>query len=234
MTDIHTHILHGIDDGPSTLSDSIKLIAALAETGIKRIAATSHYYAAVESKEEFIKNRTKKIIELETQLNNNGIDIKIIPGAEILMDRLILNHKDLKDLCYNGNRYALLEIPHANADYNEYIELIERIMSYYNIIPVVAHVERYPYFAKSVKNVEYLKDMGCKIQLDAQCFLGSFMTKHFGHTLLKKGLVDVIGSDCHDLAERGPNLHGAYSIIKKKHGIDTVNMLMENAETIIR
>ena len=91
-------------------------------------------------------------------------------------------------------------------------------MSYYNVIPVVAHVERYPYFSKCIKNVQYLKDMGCLVQLDAQCFFDTFWLKHFGYTLLKKGLVDVIGSDCHDLKLRCPNLHSAYEVIGKKMG----------------
>ena len=233
MTDIHSHILHGTDDGPETLEESIALLKVLESTGVNRIAATSHYYSAVEALEEFTALRSLRIAELKESLKNEGMKIEIIPGAEVLMDRLILNSKDIRGLCYNGGRHILLEIPHEDADYGEYAGIIERIMSYYNVIPVVAHVERYPYFSRCVKNVEYLKDMGCMIQLDAQCFFDSFRIKHFGYTLLKKGLADVIASDCHDLDLRVPNLHAAYDAVEKKMGKDTVELLKANANEII-
>ena len=75
--------------------------------------------------------------------------------------------------------------------------------------------------------------MGCLVQLDAQCFFDTFWLKHFGYTLLKKGLVDVIGSDCNDLNLRYPNLHNAYDVIGKKLGHDTVGFLKYNADSII-
>ena len=234
MTDIHAHILHETDDGPAEISDSIKLIETLSATGVKRVAATSHYYAAVEFMEEYVENRDLKIAEIREALDKKNVDIEIFTGAEVLMDRLILNLKDISGLCYNGGKHILLEIPHADADYREYVGLIERIMSYYNVIPVVAHVERYPYFSRCVKNVEYLKDMGCMVQLDAQCFFDTFKLKHFGYTLLKKGLADVVGSDCHDLKLRCPNLHSAYEVIGKKMGKDTVDLLKYNADCVIK
>ena len=233
MTDIHSHILHGTDDGPETLSESIALLKVLEGTGVNRIASTSHYYSAVESVEEFTALRSLRIAELEECIKAEGMKIKIVPGAEVLMDRLILNRKDISELCYNGGKHILLEIPHEDADYGEYVGIIERIMSYYNVIPVVAHVERYPFFLKCLKNVEYIKDMGCMVQLDAQCFFDSFRMKHFGYTLLKKGLADVIASDCHDLELRAPNLHAAYDAVEKKMGKDTVELLKANANEII-
>lgn len=233
MTDIHSHILHKTDDGPAELSGSIELIRNLAETGVKRVAATSHYYSALMSWEEFAENRDQRIAEIEEQLKKESISVEIFPGAEVLIDRLILNQKNMRALCYNGGRYILLEIPHIDSDYGEYVRLIEKIMSYYNVIPVVAHVERYPYFSRCIKNVQYLKDMGCVVQLDAQCFFDSFRMKHFGYTLLRKGLADVVGSDCHNLTSRCPNLHSAYEVIGKKMGSDTVDFLKENAEMIV-
>lgn len=233
MTDIHSHILHKTDDGPAELSDSINLIKKLAATGVKRVAATSHYYSALMSWDEYEKNRNKRIAEIEEQLKNESIPVEIIPGAEVLIDRLILNQKDMRSLGYNGGKYILLEIPHTDSDYGEYVGLIEKIMSYYNVIPVVAHVERYPYFSRCVNNVKYLKDMGCMVQLDAQCFFDSFRLKHFGYTLLRKGLVDLVGSDCHDLTLRCPNLHSAYEVIGKKMGNGVVDFLKENAEMIV-
>lgn len=233
MTDIHSHILHGIDDGPKTCADSIELLKTLQDTGVQRAVATSHYYSAAESLESFVEAREVRMTELTGCLKDNGLEIEIIPGAEVHMDKLILNRKSIRDLCYNGGKYILLEISHADADSGKYTGIIEKIMSYYNVIPVIAHVERYLHFLKNIKNVEYLKDMGCMVQLDAECFFGSFWLKRFGYNLLKKGLADVIASDCHDIKLRAPNLHLAYDVIAEKMGQDAVDLLKYNADSVI-
>lgn len=233
MTDIHTHVLHGMDDGPAKLEDSISLIKKLAQTGVDTVAATSHYYPIVESPEKYVSKRSASLDLVTKRLDSEGINVRIIPGAEVLLNRLILNQSDIRELCYNKGKHILLEISQKNFDFDESTELIERIMSYYNVVPVIAHVERYPFFVKNIRWLEYLKDMGCLIQLDSSCFLDGFMEKHFGFKLFKKNLADVVGSDCHNMVTRGPNLDLAYNVIEKKLGADTVEMLKYNADFIV-
>lgn len=233
MTDIHTHILHKIDDGAPDLSAGLAIAKALTQGGVTKIAATPHYYGEHMPPDEFAKLRDERIVQLSQALENEKIRLDIVPSAEVLLDRLLLNNSSLECLCYGNKNRILLEMPKFDGDFDEYSELIWQIMSYYNVNPVIAHIERYPYFIKNIGAVRSLKDMGCMIQLDADCFLGSFAMKRFGLKLIKNGLADVIGSDCHNTGTRKPNLHEAYDYIRKKTDADTAAMLMQNAERIV-
>ena len=81
MIDIHCHILPGIDDGAENLEESIQMCNVASNDGIKTIVATPHtmngYYI---NHRDLIK---KKVHDLNNSLQNNNIDIVIIPGAEV-------------------------------------------------------------------------------------------------------------------------------------------------------
>ncbi len=233
MTDIHAHILHGIDDGPKTLEDSINLIKKIVGIGVETIAATSHFYPMLEPKECYVSKHLLRLSEITKQLDDEEIKVKIVPGAEVLLDEFLLNQSDLSGICYNGGKHILLELPKKNLDYDESVMLIERVMSYYNVVPVIAHAERYKCLVRNIRNVEYLKDMGCLIQLDSDCFFDRFAQRHFGFHLLKNNLADIVGSDCHNTSTRSSNLHLAYGIIAEKMGNDVVDMLKYNANVIV-
>lgn len=233
MTDIHSHILHRIDDGPAEISDSIELIKGMVNTGITRICATSHYYFAKESPEAFVAKRTRRIDELKKRLTEENVDVEIFSAGEVLIDKLILNRESISELCYNGGKYILLEMPMREFDYDSCMSIVDRVMSYFNVVPVIAHIERYPFFVKNEKKIKYLKDMGCLIQLDANCFFDGFISKRFCCKLIKKGLADVIASDCHNLTNRYPNLHFAYDFVGKRFDNDVVGFFKRNADKIV-
>ncbi len=81
MIDIHAHILPSIDDGPETIEESIELCKVAANDGIKTIVATPH------SKDGVYETKSVEILKavdtLNSQLKENRIDVKILPGAEI-------------------------------------------------------------------------------------------------------------------------------------------------------
>ena len=53
MLDIHSHILPKMDDGSSSVEESLKLLRTSAEQGITEIAATPHFYASQYSPQKF-------------------------------------------------------------------------------------------------------------------------------------------------------------------------------------
>lgn len=233
MIDVHTHILHDMDDGPATLEESINLIKKIAETGVDAVAATSHFYPIVESKESYVSKRNVRLAELSKRLDEESINVKVIPGAEVLLSDFLLNQSSLRDVCYNEGRYILIELPKKYCDFDETVLLLEKVISYYNVIPVIAHAERYKCLVKDIKNIKYLKDMGCLIQIDSDCFIDCFAQRHFVFHLLRNNLVDVIGSDCHDAVKRSSNLSLAYKTIADKRGTDIVEALKLNAKVIV-
>lgn len=232
MIDFHTHFLPGIDDGAKELSDSLEMLGVMKSSGITTVVATPHYYGDRLSPDEFADLRDKKIAEVA---NADRSGIEIIPAAEVLLDRLLLNQskESLKRLCYGGGNTILLELPQINGNFEEYADIVFSLMSYFNLNVVIAHVERYAYFLKNPDSVAYLKEVGCTVQLDADCFFGSFGVRRFALKLIKNGLADVIASDCHNLSSRRPNLAEAYGYVAKKLGDGVAEKLKKNAESVL-
>ncbi len=233
MLDIHSHILHRLDDGPASLEESIKLMKELEVSGVTDVVASSHFYSHRMSIDEFCDRRDRRITELKEAVIQNDIRLNILSGAEVHIDRLLLNAETLRPLCIEGTNTILLEIPPDAVDLEDSLYLIEKISSYYNVKPIIAHVERYGFFFRRMNNLGYLKDMGCTVQIDAVCLMSGIFMRHFALKAIKKGYVDVIASDCHDTGHRDPNLAKAYAIVEKKLGSETVQYLKDNAQRLI-
>lgn len=234
MVDIHTHVLPRIDDGPEKLEDSIDLIKTLVDSGVTDIVSTSHYYSESISFDSFIGRRARRLDEVRQAIKEHNIPVNIISGAEVNISKLLLNLDSLKDLCFENTNRILLEIPHNETNLEKALDLIEKIISYYNVVPIVAHVERYSFFSKKIKNLNYLKEMGCTLQVDAHCLFERFGQKRFVLKAIDEGLVDVVASDCHDTNTRPPNLADAYAVISKKLGDGVVQTLKDNAAQLIK
>lgn len=232
MVDMHTHILHNIDDGPKKLEESICLIEKLEQAGVTDVVATSHYFSARTPIDDFYALGTRRLQELRNAVSEKNININIHFGAEVHIDKILLNYTSLNPLCIENTNYILLEIPSAFFAEDAF-ELIDKIVSYYPVKPIIAHVERYNYL-KNKKSLSYLKQMGCIIQVDSQCFLKkSMFDRHFAFKMIKAGLVDLIASDCHDTKKKKPELNLAYDAIEKKLGKQTVEKLKANARKLI-
>lgn len=232
MVDIHAHLLHRMDDGPKNIQASVELVREMIKSGVSEVFATSHYYSAHMPLDEFADRRNRRVSELDNALKDEGIDFKIHRAAEVYIDNLILNLDSLNELCFEGTKNILLEIPHAERQLENVLPLIEKIMSYYHVKPIIAHVERYPFFTRKIKNLAVLKNMGCLIQMNASCFTGGMFARNFGFSAVKEGYVDVIASDCHDTEQRRPELDKAYSVIMNKFGEQAVEQLKYNAKQL--
>ncbi len=233
MVDLHTHILPQFDDGPRSMEDSLALIEEANRSGVTTFVATSHYYSARRPLEDFLVGYKETFAALSDAVREKGLDVRLLRGAEVCIDPFILNASSLRELCFEGTDRILLEIPHSADDLEDMLSLIERIVSYYNVTPIIAHVERYDFFFKKPKNLRLLREMGCFIQIDAECFLQGFFEKRFAFKALNDGFLDVVASDCHDLDRRPPNLESAYRVIESKCGGEAVLRLKENAVKLI-
>ena len=54
MIDIHSHILPGMDDGSSSIEESLAMARESARQGVRLIAATPHFYATEENPHRFL------------------------------------------------------------------------------------------------------------------------------------------------------------------------------------
>lgn len=228
MIDFHTHILPKTDDGSRSTDESLQMLSALKEQGIDTVAATPHFYANDESVHDFIKRRQASFEALKSKVSDGMPEI--IPGAEVRYYEGISRLDALSSLCLQGTRLLLLEMPMRRwSDYN-IRELID-ISCSGKIIPVLAHVERYMRFQqKGIFDVLLENDV--LMQINAS-FVNGLLTKRKAVGLIERRKVLFIGSDCHNMSDRPPNIGKAYETIRKKLGDDFSDSFNEYAKKFI-
>lgn len=225
MIDIHTHILPGIDDGAKDKDEALVMAENLFLQGIITVICTPHFNPARMSMDTFLANR-KSAFNLISEAKVN-----LIEGSETYLHEYLFHYNDLSELCAGKTNYLLLELPFDKKWPAFVLPSIEKLRYYYDIIPIIAHVERYPQITKNIKILKYLKDLGCLIQMNADT-ITSKKYKHLVTTYLKYDYVDVLGSDCHNMMSRPPLISGAKEEIIQKFGTDKWSRLCENSKLI--
>lgn len=213
MIDFHSHILPKMDDGSKSVEESIEMLSMLNHQGVDRVIATSHFYPNHEPLERFLERRQVSFEKLNEALTDNCPQISL--GAEVRFYDGISRLKGLEELRICGNKLLLLEMPFSKWTDYTVKELVELSCSSEYVI-VLAHIERYMSFQKAGL-FESLRENGILMQVNASLFKGYF-SKKSAFKLFDKGLIHFIGSDCHNLSDRPPNIEIAYNAIEKKLG----------------
>jgi protein-tyrosine phosphatase len=217
-----------MDDGSGSVEESLKLILMQQQQGADKIIATPHFLANDESVDLFLERREASFKLLKPNLSDKAP--QIILGAEVKYYEGISRLAQLKSLRIEGSNLLLLEMPFSKwSDYmvREITEL--SLMGDVNL--VLAHIDRYlPLQSQNVWN--YIFESDILTQVNASFFAG-FATRRKALGMLKQGRIDFIGSDCHNLAQRPPQLDKAYGYIEKKLGIDFINQMNEYGESML-
>lgn len=225
-TDLHCHILPGIDDGAKSIEISSQLLEQEAAQGIRQIAFTPHFYSEKISAEDFFKRRNEAFDSIKDTCDEKGIEA--ILGAEVLMTPKLLEF-DLRPFCFTGTDYLLLEWPFITYPLwgNK---IIEKLLSS-NIKPIFAHIERFEYFYGHPETLrEYIK-YGVICQTNATSILRPETQKNTLR-LIKDGFIHITSSDSHSPDHRPVRLKDAYDTVEKKLGDAALKTLLDNANAI--
>lgn len=190
MKDIHNHLLFGIDDGSSSLDNSIKVLNSLYNRGVTDVVLTPHYIIGTNYNSN---NRTK--LELIDKLRSNT-KINLYIGNEVYIDNDIVDYILKREIStINNSRYLLIEFP-LQEKLECYKEIIFELRNN-GIIPVIAHPERYSYL--NIKDLEDLINQGCLFQGNITSLIGKYgmKVKKNLELLLKKNMIHVLGTDIH-------------------------------------
>ena len=220
MIDLHSHILHNVDDGSKTIDEAISLLNDAISQGISVVVFTPHY-------EQF---PTRMIVGrdineqyelLKQKIISEKLNIDTCMGAEVTFSEDILRFtKKLPTI--NNSRYLLLELDFYDydVDIGEYI--YELSLSGYQVI--IAHVERYIY--TNYQYVEMLVREGALIQINAISLLSKDPNiKKLLFRLIKDNLVHFVASDVH--SGRDNKMLEAYQLVAKKIGKEKAEELFE-------
>lgn len=230
MIDWHSHILPNMDDGSRSVAESVNLMKMLAEQYVDTVVATPHFYANAESKETFLQRRAQCCDRLMKEISSGAALPRVLLGAEVKYYSGISARDDLRDLCIEGTRLLLLEMPCS--EWTEYtIRELNILACSKGIVVILAHIERYFSFQKA-DVWSKLRDNGILMQVNAGFFTGAF-TKRKALRLLDDGFVHMIGSDCHGVTIRPPVISQAYAFIHKKFGGEFVSQMQKYAESLL-
>jgi len=223
VIDLHTHILAGVDDGARTIEESIDLLKAEIKSGVRTVALTPHFKYTAAEQADFLLRRDKAYKALQKAVIKHKLPVELILGAEIAYSTDLLE-LDLDPLCYEGTKTLLIELPMEH--YPAYArEVFYRLMQD-GYTPIVAHVERYPYFSGKPDLLEELADSGALIQVNSNSIIKRGKTRKRVMKMISSGLVDALATDTHRVDMRPPKLDKAVKVIEKKLGTEAAKRLV--------
>lgn len=229
-TDFHSHILPCVDDGSASVEESLAMLRALRQQGIRRVVATPHFYPQSDNPAAFLKRRNAAMAQLrEAMAAEKGLP-SIELGAEVYFFHGISDCAQLPQLTIGGKRCILIEMPPSPWSEAMYREL-EGIYKKQNLIPILAHIDRYVRPFRTYGILKRLKTMPVLVQANAEFFL-SGKTASFAGRLLRDGYIHLLGSDCHNMTDRPPNIGPAGEAIRQNCGLGALRKI-ENREDMV-
>lgn len=195
-TDIHSHLIPGIDDGSTDIGNTIHYILELNKLGYKKIITTPHVKFGIYANTPYIIHQGLK--EVQEALQAQNITITIEAAAEYLLDEAFENLLQNKEiLSFGEKRYVLIEMSFIAPPPN--LSEIIFILKTQGYMPIMAHPERYPYWWNNITKIAYLKYLGCFLQLNLLSLTGYYgkEVKQVAIKLLEADLIDFVGTDLH-------------------------------------
>lgn len=223
ITDWHSHVLPGVDDGIKTLDESLQVLRHFDSLGVDALWLTPHIMEDYPNTTQALKAKFEQLAEAW-----DG-NLKLHLASENMLDELFEQRLGAKDLLPIGKNadHLLVETSYFSAPMG-FDKIIDSIMSagYY---PLLAHPERYTYMNE--KDYSRLKEKGVKMQMNYVSLVGGYgeTARKKSIWLLQNGMIDVIGSDVHRLSsnstlidknpDKKEHLELLESVIRNKNSI---------------
>jgi protein-tyrosine phosphatase len=210
LIDLHTHVLPGIDDGPSTIEGSLATARLAAAGGTRVLVATPHVNWRYDNDAATIAECVAALNERlasEEILTTDGHPVEVRPGAEIALTRIAeLDDSQLACLGLGDGPWLLVEPPFTPVALHLDAMLLALLSGNRRI--VLAHPERCPAFQRDSSMLEHLVDAGMITSVTAGSFGGQFGSeaRRLAFALAHEGLLHNVASDTHDTVNRTPEI----------------------------
>lgn len=233
MIDFHSHILPNVDDGPNRLADSLTMLHQSFQQGVDLVVSTCHFYANEEYPQAFLDRRNQAFRKLRNaMLMSTEVYPQIILGAEVLYFPGISDAEGIGSLMIGSSKSILIEppmIPWTDPMLDEIAQLGKNL----DCTPVIAHVDRFMRMLGDDTLMHRVRQRDMWVQVNADYFLNPKTVKAAIRNL-KDGSIQLIGSDCHNLNTRKPNLGLAWEQAKAFGAETEFKMLHKNAVNLLR
>ena len=197
MIDIHAHILPGLDDGPNNMAGSLDMIKKARSQGVSTIIATPHMMDGVyQCQKAQIVSACLDLSQTTTAL---GLDITVLPGAEVRLTHDIISQFDKKKILTlnNSDQFLLLELPSVFIS-DAVVQIIRQLRDR-DVTAIIAHPERNAAVLKRLNTLTALLNEGALLQVTASSLVGHFgkRIRQVCELMVKKQAVSFIASDAH-------------------------------------
>lgn len=230
MTDLHTHILPGMDDGARTVEESLTMLRMQRDQGVNTVVLTPHFYPDREDVDTFLRRLDEAMVRLQSALDVMGTKRQTLPqlllGAEVAWRSDLLECERLGELCIGQTKNMLVELPFTPWTEHTVNQLYE-LLTCFGITPIIAHLERY-LDIQHPKMVGRLLELELPVQVSCGA-LNHFLGRRRTLKLLCSGQAQVIASDCHNCTTRPPDMARSVRFLKRKLGGQAVQELIDNA-----
>lgn len=226
--DFHTHLLPAIDDGSRNVEESLALLKTLSAQNVRIVAATPHFYSRKTSLSDFLEQRSHAYKLLCTARESD--DPRILLGAEVSFFRGIGQAEGLEKLCIGETKTLLLEMPFAQWGRGEVAELHQLLTR--GITPILAHIERYRSYQKDMTVMNEIVNLPVFLQVNTEA-LQTGKTRRFVFRLIKSGFPILLGTDCHGLKHRSPDMIAGREILMRKYGQDCLVQIDAQAKQLL-
>ena len=231
-TDFHSHILPRMDDGSGNVEESLAMLRMEAEQGIRQVVATPHFNARYDDPAHFLSRRAAAAQQLREAASQQEDLPRILLGAEVHYFQGISDSEVLRSLTIDGTNCVLIEMPPAPWTEQMYREL-EWIHAKQGLIPVIAHIDRYVGPIKNHGILRRLQTLPVLVQANASFFL-KWTTAPYGLRLLRQKRIHLLGSDCHNMTDRAPNLGAAAQRIDQACGAAALERICRQEQRVLQ
>ncbi len=195
VTDIHSHLIPGIDDGVKTIEESLEMLRGFASLGFRRIITTPHVMS------DFFRNGPDTILpgleDVRSAVKKAGINITIDAAAEYYLDEVFVQKIKTEKLLTIDDKFLLFEISYINPPDHLLNVIFDINVAGYT--PLLAHPERYNFWSGRLDEYKKIKDAGALFQLNVNSLTGYYgmVSKKTAELLIDENMIDFIGSDLH-------------------------------------
>jgi tyrosine-protein phosphatase YwqE len=198
QTDMHSHLIPGIDDGAQDLDEAVELVSRLQGYGLKKLITTPHVMSEFyRNTPEVIQNGLATIREAVTAA---GIEIELEAAAEYYLDEVFFEkiEKNERLLSFGENKMVLVETGFISKPHILLETFFRMEMAGYQ--PVFAHPERYIYLHQDSALLEALAERNIPFQMNLLSLAGYYSkpVKKFSEKIIDMKLVKLVGTDCHN------------------------------------
>jgi protein-tyrosine phosphatase len=228
LTDLHSHLVPGVDDGARNLDESRDSLRRLRALGVRTVVTTPHLDGSLTRDPVVLEARLTEVDRAWESLRGMAeaefSDLELLRGHEVMLD---VPDPDLSDprIHLADTDFVLVEWPGLQVPPST-LPVLDRLLRS-GLRPIIAHPERYRGLDPETTLPGEWRSRGALLQVNFGSLVGRYGDLPFKRaaTLLERGWVDLMASDFHGRSHLSPSLKEAEEVLSEWGGGDRFNLL---------